>query len=134
MADSVATRVARHRAKQQKSGITRITLEFDVVTAKTFRRLCRQHKRTQRQMLELSVAAAASLLGGHLQVVAKTAATAPVVARQAPQERTQSANQATGNTNATPLPETTTPTLYEPEQATDDVDDRIRRAAASMES
>lgn len=134
MADSVATRVARHRAKKRTSDVTRLTLEVDRAAVTTLRRLCRTHGKTQRQFIELAILTADSLLAGRLRVAKEAAQSAPrVIIQQRPVAPAQP--KPTGNANELAAPESqATPPLCEPEHANDDnVDARIR-AAASMES
>lgn len=129
MADSVATRVARHRAKKRANDVTRLTLELDRATVTTLRRLCRAHGKTQRQFIEMAVQAADNLLAGRLQVTRAAAKpTTRVIIRAEPQERTPTRDQCPENTN-TPL----TVPRREPEQAINDADAFIRAAAFRIE-
>lgn len=132
MADSVATRVARHRAKKRAKDVTRLTLEVDRAAVTTLRLLCRAHGKTQRQFIELAIHAADSLLAGRLRVTKEAAQSTPRVIIQ---QRPVAPAQPTGNTNAPATPENApTPPLCEPEQVADDNIDARIRAAASMES
>lgn len=132
MADSVATRVARHRAKKRANDVTRLTLELDRTAVTTLRRLCRVHGKTQRQFVEMAVHAADNLLAGRLQVarVARAAAkpTTRVIIRADPQERPQAHDQCPENANTPP-----TDPRREPEQAIIDADAFIRAAAFRIE-
>lgn len=129
MADSVATRVARHRAKKRTNDVTRLTLELDRAAVTTLRRLCRVHGKTQRQFVEMAVHAADNLLAGRLQV-AKAAAkpTTRVIIRADPQERPQAHDQCPENANTPP-----TGPRREPELAIIDADASIRAAAFRIE-
>ncbi len=132
MADSVATRVARHRAKKQANGVTRLTLEFDRAAVTALRRLCRAHGKTQRQLIELAIMAADSLLAGRLQVAKAVAKPIASVIIQKPQERAQAPDEAN-----MPPPQENTPAApqREPEQAEiDDADARIRACAFAVET
>lgn len=134
MADSVATRVARHRAKKRANDVTRLTLELDRTAVTTLRKLCKKHGKTQRQVLELAVHAANSLLAGRLQV-AKAAAkpTASVIIRK-PQEGAKALDQVAGKVDALPPPQNAPiAPQCEPAQAGDDADARIRAAAFVVE-
>lgn len=73
MADSVATRVARHRAKKRKGGVTRLTVELDRATVTVLRRLAKHHDQTQGQIIKAGVLAADRLLAGRLVVAGQPA-------------------------------------------------------------
>lgn len=135
MADSVATRVARHRAKKRAAGVTRLTIELDQATAGSIRRLCKQHGKTRRQVIELGIAAAASLLSGHLQIV-KQAQPARLIIQQQPPQRPVAPSEPSANTDAPPPPENAaTAQQGKPEQAiADDADARIRACAFTVET
>lgn len=134
MADSVATRVARHRAKKQANGVTRLTLEFDRAAVTALRRLCRAHGKTQRQLIELAIMAADSLLAGRLQVAKAVVKPIPCVIIRKPREHAQAPDQVNGNPNATTPPESLPiAQQHEPEQSIDDADARIRAAAFVVE-
>jgi len=130
------SKLARHRAKQKKAGVTRFSVQLDNEAVSLLRNLCQKHRKTQGDFLALAIMAADSLLAGRLQVT-KTAAksTASVIIRK-PQERPQASDQAAVNTN-TPAPPESTPRdpLREPEQPmVDDADARIRACAFAVET
>lgn len=73
------TRLKRHRKKLRDDGITRFSIQLDGDGVETLRRLCREHGKTQREVLQLALQAADRLLAGQLQVVARPKpSTAPV--------------------------------------------------------
>lgn len=131
------TKLARHRAKQKKAGITRFSVQLDNESLSLLRSLCQKHSKTQGEFLGLAIMAADSLLAGRLQVV-KAAAKPParVIIRPTPQERPLAPDQTAGDAN-TPAPTENTPTAprREPEQAVvDDADARIRACAFAVEA
>lgn len=65
------TRLKRHRKKLREGGVTRFSIQLDGDSVETLRRLCREHGKTQRAVLELALQAADRLLAGQLQVVAR---------------------------------------------------------------
>ncbi|WP_201208994.1 hypothetical protein [Rhodocyclus purpureus] len=133
MAESVATRVARHRAKQRASDVTRLTIELSRDTISNIRRLSKKHRKTQRQFLELAVHAADGLLAGRL-AVSKAAAQPPacVISRPTPQGRAKAPDQTASNTN-TPAPPENTPTASQQPEG-DNADARIRACAFAVET
>lgn len=80
------TRLKRHRKKLREAGTVRFSLQLSRTDVETLRRLCREHGKTQREMMGLGIQAADGLLAGHLQVVkSRRAAEGPQVhAEQAP--------------------------------------------------
>lgn len=126
------TKLARHRAKQKKAGITRFSVQLDSDAVSLLRNLCQRHGKTQGEFLGLAIMAADSLLAGRLQVTKASAKpTASVIIRK-PQERARVFDQAAGNTDM-PQPSESAPTapLHAPEQPADDIDARIRAAGAA---
>ncbi|MGE4335656.1 MAG: hypothetical protein AB7E55_06745 [Pigmentiphaga sp.] len=62
MAKTSAARQAKHREKQKATGIIRKTVAFKGETAETLRQLAKAHRRTQSEVIELGIMAAARLL------------------------------------------------------------------------
>lgn len=134
MADSVATRVARHRAKKHANGVTRLTIELDRETVGALRRLCKRHSKTQRQFIELAVQAADSLLAGRLQVARAAAQPgARVIIRSDSQKRPLAHDLTAGNTETSPHTESSPEASQQEPEQTADVDARIRSAAFVVE-
>ena len=65
------TRLKRHRKKLREGGVTRFSIQLDGDSVETLRRLCREHGKTQREVLQLALQAADRLLAGQLQLVAR---------------------------------------------------------------
>lgn len=129
------TKLARHRAKQKKAGITRFSVQLDSDAVSLLRNLCQKHGKTQSEFLGLAIIAADSLLAGRLQVAkAATQPAARVIIRPDSQKRPLAHDWAAGNTN-TPEPPEKAPVASqcEPAQASDDADARIRAAAFVVE-
>lgn len=62
MAKTSATRQAKHRERQKANGIIRKTIAFKAQAAETLKQLAKAHRRTQSEVLELGIMAAARLL------------------------------------------------------------------------
>lgn len=92
------TRLKRHRKKLRESGVTRFSIQLDGDSVETLRRLCREHGKTQREVLQLALQAADRLLAGQLQVVARLKpSSAP-----APRPRSRVEGRSTMLTKASP--------------------------------
>lgn len=63
------TRLKRHRKKLREAGAVRFSLQLSRADVETLRRLCREHGKTQREMLGFGIQVAESLLAGRLQVI-----------------------------------------------------------------
>lgn len=62
------TRLERHRRKLRGAGVTRFSVQLPSNSVETLRRLCREHGKTQAEVLGLALQAADALLVGRLQV------------------------------------------------------------------
>lgn len=126
------TKLTRHRAKQKTVGITRFSVQLDNELVSLLRNLCQKHGKTQGEFLRLAIMAADSLLAGRLQVAKASAKPAASVIIRKSQERAQALKHAAGNTDAPPSSENPPPAPQrELEQASEDVDARIREAGAA---
>jgi uncharacterized membrane protein len=77
------TRLKRHRKKLREAGAVRFSLQLSRTDVETLRRLCREHGKTQREMLGLGIQTADALMAGRLQVAK------PHSAAERPQVRAQ---------------------------------------------
>lgn len=128
------TKLARHRAKLKKAGITRLSVRLDSEAVSLLRNLCQKHRKTQGEVLGLAIMTADSLLAGRLQVATAAAKSTTSAIIRKLQERAQAPDQAAGNNDATqPQEKAPVAPQCEPTQAVDDANARIRACAFAVE-
>jgi hypothetical protein len=120
-----AERQQEYKARQLQNGLVRLNCWFSASTKRTIRELSDRHGKTQGEVLDLGVEAAANLLAGRLTVVRKPGR----VIAQKPQQRPVAPSQLAVDTEAPPAQET----APLPPQQADEADDIIRRAAITTE-